>query len=187
MLYETSCSLLLLSVWTQLICESLTDKFCQYLKQFTLTWQFCQIFADSSLTAKCSTEGAVLCSFRRALLIHLLWEILPDAFCQHLEKITATIHLSWSFGGRRLSTRCSSKGAAHGTFCRALWTNYFEGVFLKEFASTWNNLLNHCTSAQILLIKALVQSALRKELSIAPFEERLKTATLVIPSDQLCW
>ena len=46
------------------------------------------------------------------------------------------------------------------------------------FASTWNNLLKHCISADFLLMESYVQCALRKELRIAPFVECFKTATL---------
>ena len=46
------------------------------------------------------------------------------------------------------------------------------------FASTSNNLLKHCISAEFLLMEGYVQGALRKEPRIAPFVERFKTATL---------
>ena len=49
---------------------------------------------------------------------------------------------------------------------------------MRDFASTWSNLIKHCISADFLLTLALVQSALRKELSITPFVERINTATL---------
>ena len=48
---------------------------------------------------------------------------------------------------------------------------------MEVFASTWRNLLKHFISADFLLI-ALIQRALRKELFIAPFVERINTATL---------
>ena len=48
---------------------------------------------------------------------------------------------------------------------------------MTHFAFTWNNLLKHGMSAKFLLIVALVQSALRIELSIAPFVEHINTAT----------
>ena len=47
-----------------------------------------------------------------------------------------------------------------------------------NFASTWNNLLKHCISAEFRLMESYVQGALRKELHIAPFVEGFKTATL---------
>ena len=47
-----------------------------------------------------------------------------------------------------------------------------------NFASTWNSLLKHRISAEFRLIEAYVQGALRKELSIAPFVEHCKKATL---------
>ena len=46
-----------------------------------------------------------------------------------------------------------------------------------NFASTWNKLLKYCISAKFLLMEGYVQGALREKLHIAPFVERLKTAT----------
>ena len=46
------------------------------------------------------------------------------------------------------------------------------------FCSTWNNLLKHCISAKRLLTKGYVQGALREELLIASFVERLETTTV---------
>ena len=51
-------------------------------------------------------------------------------------------------------------------------------VLLIHFASNWNNFLKHCICADFLLTISLVESAQRKELSIAPFVERINTATL---------
>ena len=67
---------------------------------------------------------------------------------------------------------------AQCSFHRALKSNYFGNVLLKNFASTWNNLLKHCISNEFLLMEGYVQAALRKELRIAPFVERFKTTTL---------
>ena len=50
-----------------------------------------------------------------------------------------------------------------------------------NFASTWNNLLKRCISADFLLMDGYAKGALRKELHIAPFVERFKTATLEKP------
>ena len=49
---------------------------------------------------------------------------------------------------------------------------------MRDFASTWNNLLKHCISTDFLLTVALVQSALQKGPSIVAFVERINTATL---------
>ena len=49
---------------------------------------------------------------------------------------------------------------------------------MRDFVSTWNNLFKHCISVKCLLIESLAQGALRKELLIAPFVERLKTVIL---------
>ena len=50
-----------------------------------------------------------------------------------------------------------------------------------NFASTWYNLLKPYISANLLLTEGYVQGALRKELRIAPFVERFKTAALGKP------
>ena len=47
-----------------------------------------------------------------------------------------------------------------------------------NFASTWNNLLKHCISAEFRLMEGHVQGTLRKELYIAPLVKCFKTATL---------
>ena len=47
-----------------------------------------------------------------------------------------------------------------------------------NFASTWNNLLKYCISAEFLLVAGYVQCVLRKELRIDPFVERFKADTL---------
>ena len=47
-----------------------------------------------------------------------------------------------------------------------------------NFASTWNNLLKNCISANFLLMEGYAQGAPRKELHIAPFVEHFKTAIL---------
>ena len=47
-----------------------------------------------------------------------------------------------------------------------------------KFASTWNKLFKHCISVEFLLVEGYLKGALRKELRIAPFVERFKTATL---------
>ena len=49
---------------------------------------------------------------------------------------------------------------------------------MMTFASTLNKLLKHCISAYFRVMEDYVQGALRKELHIALFVERFKTATL---------
>ena len=44
---------------------------------------------------------------------------------------------------------------------------------MRDFVTTWRNLLKHRISDIVVLVK----SALRKELFIAPFIERINTAT----------
>ena len=47
-----------------------------------------------------------------------------------------------------------------------------------NFASTWNNLLKHWISVDFFPVEGYGQGALRKDLRIAPFVERLDIATL---------
>ena len=47
-----------------------------------------------------------------------------------------------------------------------------------HFASTWNKLLKDCIFVEFLMLEGLYRVFLRKELHIAPFKERFKTATL---------
>ena len=82
------------------------------------------------------------------------------------------------------STRCSTKRAAHCSFRRALSNKYFEKVLLIHFASTWINLLDHCISAEFLLMEGYVQGALRRELLITSFVECSKATTLGRPHGQ---
>ena len=46
-----------------------------------------------------------------------------------------------------------------------------------HFASAWNHLPKHCISVEFLLVEGYLQSAIRKELRIASFVERFKTAS----------
>ena len=46
------------------------------------------------------------------------------------------------------------------------------------FSSTRIKIFKHCISVEFLLVEGYVQGALRKELCIAPFVERFKTAIL---------
>ena len=48
---------------------------------------------------------------------------------------------------------------------------------MMTFASTWNNLLEYCIFTDFLLREGYKKGALRKELRIDTFAERLKTAT----------
>ena len=47
-----------------------------------------------------------------------------------------------------------------------------------HFAITWNHLQKLCISVEFLLVEGYLQGALQKELRIAPFVERFKTAFL---------
>ena len=71
-------------------------------------------------------EGYLQGALRKELRIapfalkQLLWEGLTDAFSQYLEQFTLTLHFCRFFAGKRLCTRCSTKGAAYYSFCRML-------------------------------------------------------------------
>ena len=82
------------------------------------------------------------------------------------------------FANRRLRRRGSKKGAVYCSFRRALSDSYVEKVLLINFAITRNSLLEHCSSAEYLLITGYVEGALRMELLITPFVEHFKTTTL---------
>ena len=114
----------------------------------------------------------------QSALKQLLWEGLTDAFCQYLEPFTKTLHFCWIFAGGRLFIECSTNGASHYSFRRALWNSYFGKVLPMNFASTWNNLLKNWISSEFLQIEDYVQGALQKELHIILFVERFKTTTL---------
>ena len=55
-----------------------------------------------------------------------------------------------------------------------------------HFASTCNHLQKHCISFEFLLLKGYLEGDLRKELRIAPFVERFKTASLGRLTDEFC-
>ena len=114
----------------------------------------------------------------QSALKQLLWEGLTDAFCQYLEPFTKTLHFCWIFAGGRLFIECSTNGASHYSFRRALWNSYFGKVLLMNFASTWNNLLKNWISSEFLQMEDYVEGALQKELHIVLFVERFKTTTL---------
>ena len=68
LLCERSCLLLLSqSALNQLLWESISYKFYQYLKQFASALFFDQILADRTLSLQHSKERAAYCSFSRAL------------------------------------------------------------------------------------------------------------------------
>ena len=54
------------------------------------------------------------------------------------------MHIFWYFADGRLSTRISTKGDAHCSFCRVLRNSYFGKASLINFVSTWNKVLKHC-------------------------------------------
>ena len=111
-------------------------------------------------------------------LKQLLWEGLTDAFCQYLEPFTKTLRFCWIFAGGRLFIECSTNGASHYSFRRALWNSYFGKVLPMNFASTWNNLLKNWISSEFLQMEDYVEGALQKDLHIVLFVERFKTTTL---------
>ena len=67
---------------------------------------------------------------------------------------------------------CSKKGASYCCFRKAV------SSLLLNFISTYANWLKNFSFAHFLLIEGYWKYYLQKELVIAPFVERLKTATL---------
>ena len=74
------------------------------------------------------------------------------------------------------------KGAAHGSFRRALLNSYF---LLTKAIATWKNLPKHCIFADFLLILNYIQGALQKELLIVSFVELFKNANFGTSSWQI--
>ena len=58
--------LLLQNPLNQLLQESLTERFCQYLQQFTKTLHICRSFVYIRICTRCSTKGVAHCYFQRA-------------------------------------------------------------------------------------------------------------------------
>ena len=68
LLYERNCLLLLSqNALKQLLWESISYKFCQYLKQFASALILARVLADRMLSTQRSKERAAHCSFSRAL------------------------------------------------------------------------------------------------------------------------
>ena len=88
------------------------------------------------------------------------------------------MYLCHVFADRRLSTRCSTKGAVPCSFRRVPLNSYLGKVLLRDIASIWNNFLKNSISAQYLVMQGYVQDALQKESLIAPLVEHFKTAAL---------
>ena len=73
---------------------------------------------------------------------------------------------------------CSTTGANHFFFRRAVPKRHFEKVILTNFISAYANLLQHFICTIFRLIEDYKKCTLRKEPVIAPFVARFKTATL---------
>ena len=73
-------------------------------------------------------------------------------------------------------TGCSTKGASHCCFRKAVSNNWFQIFLLINFISTCSNWLKNCSFTHFLLIKGYGKYSLRKESVIAPFVEWFKIA-----------
>ena len=72
--------------------------------------------------------------------------------------------------------RCSTKGASHCCFRKAVSNNYFHKFLLINFTSTCSNWLNNFSLTHFVLIKGYGKYSLRIESVIPPFVEWFKTA-----------
>ena len=114
-------------------------------------------------------EGYVQGVLRKELLIAFLIQHFRTTT---LGKVSFTNTLNkmanhCTFLDGRLRARCSTKGAAHCYFYRALSNRFFGKSLLIHFVIICNNLLKHIISVEYLLMEDDVQSAVQKELFIA--------------------
>ena len=86
------------------------------------------------------------------------------------------MYLCHVFAGRRLSIRCSTKGAAPCSFRIVPLKSYLGKVLLRDIASIWNNFFRNSISAEYLAMQGYVQGALQKDPLIAPLVDHFKTA-----------
>ena len=70
--------------------------------------------------------------------------------------------------------KCSTKGASHCCFHKAVSNNYFQKFLLINFTSTCSNWINNFNFTHFLLIKGYRKYSLRKESVIAFLQSGLK-------------
>ena len=106
----------------------------------------------------------------------LLWTIAIINFNRALESLRTKDNFSFSNFLINTVMRCSTKGASHCCFRKAVSNNYFQKFLLINFISTCSNWLKNFSFIHFLLIKGYGKYSLRKESVIAPFVEWFKTA-----------
>ena len=106
----------------------------------------------------------------------LLWTIAIINFNRALESLRTKDNFSFSNFLINTVMRCSTKGASHCCFLKAVSNNYFQKFLLINFISTCSNWLNNISFTHFRLIKGFGQYSLRKESVIAPFVDWFKTS-----------
>ena len=106
----------------------------------------------------------------------LLWTIAIINFNRALEILRTKDDFSFTNFLINRTMRCSTKGASHCCFRKAVSNNYFQKFLLINFISTCSNWLKNFSFIHFLLIKGYGKYSLRKESVIAPFVEWFKTA-----------
>ena len=106
----------------------------------------------------------------------LFWTITIINFNRALESLRTKDDFNFTnFLINRLM-RCSTKGASHCCFRKAVSNNYFQKFLQINFVSTCSNWPNNFSFTHFLLVKGYGKYSLRKESVIAPFIEWFKTA-----------
>ena len=106
----------------------------------------------------------------------LLWTITIINFSHPLESLRTNDDFNFTNFLINSVMRCSTKGASHCCFHKAVSNNYFPKFLLINFTSPCSNWLKNFSFTHFLLIKGYGKYSLRKGSVIAPFVEWFKTA-----------
>ena len=106
----------------------------------------------------------------------LLWVITIINFNRALESLCTKDDFSFTNFLINRVMRCSTKGASHCCFRKAVSSNYFQDFLLINFYSTCSNWIKNFRFTHFLPIKCYRKYSLQKESVIAPFVEWFKTA-----------
>ena len=94
-------------------------------------------------------------------------------FNRALESLRTKDDFSFTYFLINRVMRCSTKGASHCCFRKAVSNNYFQKFLLINFISTCSNWLNNFSFTHFLLMKGYGKYSLRKESVIASVIEWL--------------
>ena len=140
------------------------------IKRKTLTQVFpckyCEMFKDSFFYWTPLLTGPVL-------LTITIWN--SNRALENLRKMN-DFNFTNVFSKRVMT--CFAKGASYCCFRKAVSNNAFQKILLNFISFIISFLLAFCQGGCFLLIEDYGKNALRKELVIAPFVVRFKTATL---------